>query len=224
MGGYGRSSVADCKGAAPPAAAVVAVSAGATETQDDSIAPAATARAPDERSGARLIFAQYDYKALAIDGSALDTGVKLTLGTRNRNIAFVPMIGRDANGRLVRLESRDSAGGRDVLSVLGQFESDDSIKAEASGAADGAMKTAGGGGDGSAPRARGISSGLEKFFSTGAAARILSEGFKAKLCEEYAVSSAARQAPLQTSPSGGNQKTAAPTVQPATLTAPEATR
>lgn len=221
MGAYGRTSVAECKSgpaAAPPAAAGGTETASATDRRSIDISPASAVPAGAVRPGARLIFAQYDYKALAIDGSALESGVKLTLGYRNRNIALIPMIGRDANGDLVWLESHNP-GGSDVLSVLGQFKSDDSIRPEASGGQV-AVKTTDDGMGGSAPKLRGISSGLEKFFSTGGAAATLASGFSTKLCEEYAVSFG-QQAPAQQAPGGSNQqKTAAPSAQPAGLVEP----
>lgn len=119
------------------------------------------------RSGANLIFAQYDYLALAIDGSVVDQGIKLTLGLRDKNVALVPILGRDAEGNLVHLESLNSGSGQDAFSVLGRFVSRNEILRNAAN-------------DG-----RTVTSGLSSFFSTGAAAEILSGGFKTKLCEEY---------------------------------------
>jgi hypothetical protein len=204
MGAYGRTGVQEC-GTAKPAAtagAVQAAAPGAAAPDGPGPWPALMISAPiagkAPTAGARLIFAQYGYKALAIDGSALDTGVKLTLGVRDRNIAFIPTIGRDAAGNLVWLEA-GSPSGRDVLSVLGQFESDDRVQSQA--------------GEGNG---KGISSGLEKFFSTGGAARILSEGFKVKLCEEYVARATAQP--------GGGQQAEAPAPQPAKLLSPEALR
>jgi hypothetical protein len=240
MGAYGRTSVSGCGPGAPVSADEVkqalgkleqkidqhaagnapASAASAAERQSPEILPGPSAKAVEARPGARLIFAQYNYKAVAIDGSAFDSSIKLTLGVRDRNIAFIPMIGRDASGNLVWLESRNPAGG-DVLSVLGQFKSDDSIQPQASDRSE-LVKTADGAQD-PAPKARGISSGLEKFFSTGGAAVTLSEGFRVKLCEEYAASSARQTAP-QPAPGEGNRQTEAPSPQPAKLVAPEALR
>ncbi len=118
---------------------------------------------PADRSPARLIFAQQDLRALAVDGSALENGLKLTLGYRDRNLALIPVIGRDANGKYVSLLGTNPDSGNDVLSVLGQFNARDDVGGES-----------------------GISSGLSTFFTTGAAASYLSDGFKVQLCEEYA--------------------------------------
>jgi hypothetical protein len=76
----------------------------------------------------------------------------------------VPVLGRDGNGNLTRLESQDPQSGQDAYSVLGQFDSSNDTNANATG------------------------SSLNSFFSTGAASQILSAGFKVKLCEEYPAS------------------------------------
>lgn len=128
---------------------------------------ASTAAAASGRSGASLVFAQYDYKALAIDGSAIEQGLKLTLGFKGKNIAVVPVLGRDANGNLIHLEAKDPGSGQDAYSVLGQFESSDDVAIDA------------------ADKSRTTTSSLGSFFSTGAASRTLSAGFKVKLCDEY---------------------------------------
>jgi hypothetical protein len=165
------------------------------------------------REGARLIFGQQVYLAAAVDASALDSGVKLTLGFRDRNFAFVPTIGRDAAGNLVWLEA-GSPGASDAMSVLGQFEANVNAGGADSGTQAGLVRASA---DGGAP-AVGISSGLEKFFSTGAAARILSDGFNVKLCEEYVASSP----PAPTPAAAQQAEAAAP--QPAKLVAPETVR
>lgn len=114
------------------------------------------------RDGARLVFAQYDYLGVALDGSAVEQGMKLSLGYKDRNIAIVPVLGRDATGGITRLGSSNPGGGEDAYSVLGQFESNNSTEAGST------------------------NSTLNSFFSTGAASQILSTGFKVKLCDEYA--------------------------------------
>jgi hypothetical protein len=143
--------------------------------------------------------------ALAVDGSALDAGAKFTLGARDRNVAVIPLFGRDAGGRLVPLESHNPQSGEDVLSVLGQFQANAKAQFEASRGADGTTRTADSAASAPAPQ-QDISSGLEKFFSTGAAARILSDGFEVKLCEEYV---AAQQPQAPKAPEGNPQETRA---------------
>lgn len=139
---------------------------------------------------ALLIFAQQQMKALAIDGSALESGLKLTLGARDRSFAVIPVIGRDAEGNFVSLHGENPGGGTDVLSVLGKFESKDEVSAEEeekekneavkklvkAGATEEAAKAA---------LTFHLKSTLGSFFSTGAAADYLSHGFKTRLCEEY---------------------------------------
>jgi hypothetical protein len=202
MGGEGRSSVAECKPVVTKAAvepvAAAAPAARATESAAKAESAPSSAAQAGGRTGARLIFAQYEYVAIGVDGSALEAGAKFTFGGRDRNIAVIPLFGREADGRLVPLESHNPRSGEDVLSVLGQFQA--SAKAEPERAPDGTVKVADGGA--AAPQ-REISSGLEKFFSTGAAATILSDGFKVKLCEEY-VATPQPQAPL--APADGKQQ------------------
>lgn len=149
---------------------------GGAGTQPSTQQPAKTATEKTQssnRSGASLMFAQYDYKAFSADLSAIQQGFRLTLGVRDRNMAVIPVMGRDADGRLIRLETSNPGSGGDAYSVFGQFESNDEVKAEST-----------------APNAS-ATSGLNKFFSTGAAAMILSDGFKEKLCEEYVPASPA---------------------------------
>lgn len=148
-------------------------------------APSKAEPAHDGRQAARMIFAQYNFKALAIDGSALEQGIKLTLGYRDRNLALIPVVGRDSQGRIVHLDSQYPDGGTptqgsDTLSVLGQFSSSDDASVDP------------------AQSKLTIASGLEKFFATGAAARILSDGFRYTLCEEYAAPGQSATSPGRT--------------------------
>lgn len=113
---------------------------------------------------ARMIFGQYDYLALAFDGSAVESGLRLTLGYKTRNAAIIPVVGRDAAGNLVHLLGEQPSG-HDVLSVLGRFKNDNLAGVQESKLT--------------------RQTGLESFFTTGAAAQVLSEGFEASLCEGY---------------------------------------
>jgi len=110
--------------------------------------------------GANLIFAQYDYLALAaFDISPMQQEIRLTLGYRDRDIAVVPVMGRNAQGGLVPIEFWDQRGGRDSFSVLGQFNTKTITNS-------------------------GVSNDLASYFSTGAAADVLSTGFQTLLCTE----------------------------------------
>ena len=116
-----------------------------------------------------MVFAQYGALGFSAGATAAQQGVDLTLGWKDRNVAIVPVIGRDASGRskdiTAKVTNRPVAGenpvDQDALSVLGQFEFDSSTESGATQA------------------------GLGKFFSTGVAAQKLSDGFKVRLCEEY---------------------------------------
>lgn len=128
----------------------------ATAAPPQSGSPAAGAK----RGGALMIFGQYSALGFSLGGSASQQGMDLILGWKDRNLAIVPVIERGHGGSANPIQSK--AGTHlDALSVLGQFEFDSK---EDSGT---------------------IEAGLGKFFSTGGAARRLSEGFRVRLCEEY---------------------------------------
>jgi hypothetical protein len=98
--------------------------------------------------GSPLIFARTQTYGMTIAGSVPDQGAQLTLGYGDRNLAIVPTT--QSNGQMIRGTGKDSDF-QDSLSVLGQFEA------------------AGKGSD--------VSASLGTFFSTGNAARVLSQGF-----------------------------------------------
>jgi hypothetical protein len=133
-------------------------------------------------SGAVMIFAQYEALGFSIGGSATQQGLDVTLGLKDRNLAIVPVISREAGGHAGSIRGKvtnepdprwpDSTD-EDALSVLGQFKFD-------------AQQESGT-----------FNSGLGKFFSTGSAAQRLSDGFKTKLCEEYEAANSPARAPEQ---------------------------
>ena len=102
-----------------------------------------------------LVFGRTQSLGIAVQGSAADQGASLTLGFNDRNIAVVPTT--TMQGSNIRSISTDKNGEpfEDSLSVLGQFEANGN--------------------------ARNVEASLGTFFSTGLAARKLSEGFKARL-------------------------------------------
>lgn len=125
--------------------------------------------------GKNMYFAQYSSFGLIFSASPTDEGGGLTIGWKDRNLAIVPVVQRDFLGEPSPIFSKhynSSVHGRDpnnfdAYSVLGQFEFD---KENSTSAA--------------------IQVGLGKFFTTGVAARRLSEGFKEKLNKEYAATQA----------------------------------
>lgn len=145
----------------------------ATAAPPQSGSPAAEAK----RGGALMIFGQYSALGFSLGGSASQQGMDLILGWKDRNLAIVPVIERGDGGSANPIQSK--AGTHlDALSVLGQFEFDSK---EDSGT---------------------IEAGLGKFFATGGAAKRLSDGFKVRLCEEYARASPT-QAKKATATAGG---------------------
>lgn len=115
---------------------------------------------PERRPNTSLVYGQYQSAGFIVSAAATQQGADLTLGYKDRNIAIVPAIKRDGSGVVSPVES-SADGHYDALSVLGQF-------------------AISGGND-----AGTVDVGLGKFFSTGAAAKKLSDGFAAKLCGEY---------------------------------------
>jgi hypothetical protein len=119
-----------------------------------------------------LIFAQSNTVGIGFTTAVVaDQGANFTLGYTGRDIAFVPVMARNADGTLTRLGGRNQVGpdGKvtqrpqdavetDALSVLGQFEVDTATAS--------------------------IDFGLNRFFTTGMAARNLAEGFKAAIARE----------------------------------------
>jgi len=126
-------------------------------------------QASQHRSGAMMIFAQYEALGFSLGAAAAQQGGDLTLGWKDRNVAIVPVIARDGSGRADQIRGKvtntdnqwPDPTDHDALSVLGQFQFDAK--------------------QGSAT----VEVGLGKFFSTGTAAQRLADGFKTRLCEEY---------------------------------------
>ena len=102
-----------------------------------------------------LIFGQSHTVGVSIGGSAIDQGVELTLGYKDKDIAIVPVTVKQADGSSTSVKSTAGDGHQDALSVLGQFElNSDAKQGEV---------------------------GLGKFFATGLAAKRLADGFAHKL-------------------------------------------
>lgn len=111
-----------------------------------------------------LVFGQTHTVGITIAGSPAEQGGELTLGYRDRDLAFIPVSVTQNDGSRTQLEShvfgnRASAAppDKDAFSVLGQFE----------------VSTEG----------RQAKVGLGKFFATGIAARRLADGFACALSD-----------------------------------------
>jgi hypothetical protein len=102
-----------------------------------------------------LLFGQTTSVGISIGGSSTDQAVDFTLGYKDRNFAVVPVTVKQANGDSTQIRSLADVNFEDALSVLGQFE----VKSDT----------------------RTANVGLGKFFATGSAAKVLADGFAAKL-------------------------------------------
>ncbi len=110
---------------------------------------------------AHLVFGQQHTVGLTIAGSGPTQEAELTLGFKDKNIAVVPVAVKNEDGTYTKLgggipEGENGGSAADAYSTLGQFE----LKA----------------GSDSGPNVS-----LGKFFATGTAAQVLSQGFADKL-------------------------------------------
>jgi|GEM_PF-2351339 len=143
---------------------------GVTQSGDQQSA-ASQADTNDLISVPPLVFAQTNTLGIGMSTSVADQGVQFSLGYTGRDIAFVPVMIRSADGSVRRLGGRHGAQGPeppyedDALSVFGQFRVDTATEA--------------------------VQFGLRRFFTTGMAARRLSEGFKAAIARELQAEQAA---------------------------------
>jgi len=176
--GHGRTTVSGCTegtqggGTGQQQAKPVQAAGKQQQAQAPKTLQQQPARAEGEtryRSGALMVFAQYEALGFSLGAAASQQGGDLTLGWKDRNIAIVPVITRDGSGRADQIRGKvtntdttwPDPTDHDALSVLGQFQ----FKSEQ--------------GSGT------VDVGLGKFFSTGTAAQRLGDGFKTRLCEEY---------------------------------------
>jgi hypothetical protein len=117
----------------------------------------ASASAPAVASGPYqkpLLFMRTDVYGIDIGGGLAQQGLQFTLGYNNRNLALIPVAATDAHGRSIVIAGKDGKPGNDgqaldTLSVLGQFKADTETSR--------------------------LNVGLERYFSTGVAARYLGQ-------------------------------------------------
>lgn len=101
-----------------------------------------------------LVFAETISVGINVGASTTEQGGDFSLGFKSKDVAVVPVVTLDKDGKPVPIESKSAEGQKtmnDAYSVLGQFSSDTS--------------------------AAGRNVGLGKFFATGQAAVRLSDGF-----------------------------------------------
>jgi hypothetical protein len=115
---------------------------------------------PKTNKSKSLVFAEHMNFGLVLTGSATEGGGGLTLGYKDQDVAVIPAITRQQDGNGVPLRGITD-NSFDALSVLGQFGS--SVEGKSGQ----------------------VEVDLGKFFVTGLAAKTLSDGFAAKLCQEY---------------------------------------
>lgn len=122
-----------------------------------------------------LVFGQTTTIGIAVGGSVTDQGATFSLGYQDRNFAVVPATVQQADGGATQVRSIASGEGQqtseDALSVLGQFDVQSS--------ADGAGR---------------VDIGLGKFFATGLAAKVLADGFSARIAASAAAPASAASA------------------------------
>lgn len=100
-----------------------------------------------------LVYARSDVVGMDIAGSPAEQGAAFTFGFGTRNVALVPVIAKDADGKVSHLGGSDGtkpAQDRDAFAVLGQFASTTELK--------------------------GLGFCLERYFATGMAAQNLGRG------------------------------------------------
>lgn len=133
-----------------------------------------------------LVFGQSHTVGISMGASAADQGGEFTLGYKDRNIAVVPVVMASGETGASQLKATATDGHADALSVLGQFE----VESDAT--------------------TRKV--GLGKFFATGLAAKVLADGFSARLSgeteEQPPVQVAASDAPGHRTGRAGNAETA----------------
>lgn len=113
-----------------------------------------------------LVFVQSNSLGFDIQTAVSTEGPQFTLGYGGRNLALIPITMKSGNGTLLRLgssfkkESATDFTSNDALSVFGQFEASTETVA--------------------------FNYGLNRFFTTGVAARRLTEGLRAHIAAELA--------------------------------------
>lgn len=169
-GGAMAAPVRSAAGSKPAATPPAATPPGKTQSGDQQPA-VSQADAKDLISVPPLVFAQTNTLGIGMSTSVAEQGVQFSLGYTGRDIAFVPVMIRSADGAVRRLGGRHGAQGPalpyedDALSVFGQFRVDTATEA--------------------------VQFGLRRFFTTGMAARRLSEGFKGVIARELQAEQAA---------------------------------
>lgn len=78
-----------------------------------------------------LIFGKANTFGASVSATAPDQGGSVVLGYRSANIAIVPVVARDASGRVVKTTSRLQGTAEDAYSTFAHFEASASVPAKA---------------------------------------------------------------------------------------------
>ena len=120
--------------------------------------------APTDASRPPLVFAQTNALGIDIQTAISTEGPQFTIGYAGRNLALIPVTMESSDGMLERMGSKfrdmksNAPVANDALSVFGQFEANTETAA--------------------------FNYGLNRFFTTGVAARRLTEGFRARIADD----------------------------------------
>jgi hypothetical protein len=178
-----------------------------TESQPGSSSPASSGKSSGGSTASSgraysLIFAQYENIGISLSFTATGQGADFTLGSKDRNLAIVPVVQRNDQGEPEYLEAsgRGALGTEyDALSVLGQFNASTTSASKSGQSASGQGKTDSqtqpsansnpGSGNTKTGQDKGTSDtsldlGIGNFFATGQAARELGKGIYASLCNK----------------------------------------
>lgn len=121
-------------------------------------------KTPTDSSRPPLVFAQTNSMGIDIQTAISTEGPQFTIGYTGRNMALIPITMESEDGVLKRLGSQlfdttlNNPVATDALSVFGQFEANTETAA--------------------------FNYGLNRFFTTGVAARRLTEGFRARIAKD----------------------------------------
>lgn len=120
-----------------------------------------------------LVFAQTNAVGLDIQTAISTEGPQFTIGYSGRNLALIPVTMENSDGSLKRMGSTftpkesQNATANDALSVFGQFEANTDTAA--------------------------FNYGLNRFFTTGVAARRLTEGFRLRIANDMSSGKATKE-------------------------------
>ncbi len=155
------SALAAARAASGAASAMSAALGGRALSVASAPEPAPRVDATDRPYQKPLLFLRTDVVGIDIGGSVAQQGLQFVLGYSNRNLALIPVATVGAGQQIVRISGSGEGTGAeaalDSLSVLGQFKANSETKR--------------------------LGFGLERYFSTGVAARNLGESLESAIAK-----------------------------------------